>query len=102
MPVSSLGAAHAAAALAALVFGMIVLVMRKATQLHRAMGMSYAIAMVAVNGAALMIYRLTGHFGPFHALAMLSLATILAGVAASILRPPDWLAKHYRMMSFSY
>jgi hypothetical protein len=27
--------------------------------------MGYAMAMVAVNGTALTIYRLTGHFGPF-------------------------------------
>jgi uncharacterized membrane protein len=72
MPISSFGVAHVAAALAALAFGMMVLIMRKGTQLHRAMGMGYAMAMIAVDGTALTIYRLTGHFGPFHALAMLS------------------------------
>jgi uncharacterized membrane protein len=102
MPISSFGAAHVAAALAALAFGMMVLVMRKGTQLHRAVGMGYAMAMVAVNGTALTIYRLTGHFGSFHALAMLSLATVIAGVAAVVLRPRNWLAKHYRTMSISY
>lgn len=102
MPISALGAAHVAAALAALAFGMIVLLMRKGTQLHRAIGMGYAIAMVAVNATALTIYRLTGHFGPFHALAMVSLATVIAAVAAVVLRPRNWLARHYRMMSFSY
>ena len=102
MPISSLGAAHAAAALAALAFGLMVLAMPKGTQLHRAIGMGYATAMVAVNVTALSIYRLTGHFGPFHALAMLSLATVIAGVAAAVLRPRNWLVKHYRMMSFSY
>jgi len=38
MPISSLGAAHVAAAHAAIALGMIVLLMRKGTQLHRAMG----------------------------------------------------------------
>ena len=33
---------------------------------------------------------------------MLSLVTVLAGLAAVVLRPRNWLAKHYRMMSFSY
>jgi uncharacterized membrane protein len=102
MPISSLGAAHVAAALAALAFGFMVLAMRKGTQLHRAIGMGYATAMVAVNVTALTIYRLTGHFGPFHALAILSLAMVVAGAAAVVLRPRNWLAKHYRMMSFSY
>jgi uncharacterized membrane protein len=102
VPISSFGAAHAAAALTALAFGFMVLAMRKGTQLHRAIGMGYATAMVAVNGTALTIHRLTGHFGPFHALAILSLATVVAGVAAAVLRPRNWLVKHYRMMSFSY
>ena len=56
MPISPLGAAHVAAALAALAFGLMVLAMRKGAQLHRAIGMGYAIAMVAVNGTALTIY----------------------------------------------
>jgi uncharacterized membrane protein len=102
MPISSFGAAHAAAALAALAFGALVVIARKGTAFHRTMGMAYAVAMVALNVAALMIYRLTGHFGPFHALALLSLATIAVGVAVAIRRPPNWLHRHYTMMSFSY
>jgi uncharacterized membrane protein len=50
MPISSLGAAHVAAALAALALGMIVLLMRKGTQFHRAIGMGYAMAMRASCG----------------------------------------------------
>jgi uncharacterized membrane protein len=102
MPISSIGAAHVAAALAALALGAIVLAMRKGTQLHRAMGMAYAAAMIVLCVTALMIYRINGHFGPFHVLALLSLATIFAGVAAVVRRRPGWLAKHYRMMNFSY
>ena len=59
MPISSFGAAHVAAALAALAFGMMVLIMRRDTQLHRTMGMGYAMAMVAVNGTVLTIYGLS-------------------------------------------
>jgi uncharacterized membrane protein len=102
MPISPLGAAHVAAALAALAFGLMVLAMRKGTHLHRAIGMGYAMAMLAVNVTALSIYRLTGHFGPFHALAVLSMPTIVAGVAVVMLSLRNWLPKHYRMMSFSY
>jgi uncharacterized membrane protein len=102
MPISSIGAAHVAAALAALAFGLFVIATRKGTQLHRAMGMAYAIAMVVLNLCALMIYRINGHFGPFHVLALLSLATIFAGVAMAAMRPRNWLARHYLMMNFSY
>jgi uncharacterized membrane protein len=97
MPISSIGAAHVAAALAALAIAT-----RKGTQLHRAMGMAYAIAMVVLNLCALMIYRINGHFGPFHVLALLSLATIFAGVAMAVMRPRNWLVRHYLMMNFSY
>jgi uncharacterized membrane protein len=102
MPISSIGAAHVAAALAALAFGLFVIATRKGTQLHRAMGMAYAIAMVVLNLCALMIYRINGHFGPFHVLALLSLATIFAGVAMAVMRPRNWLVRHYLMMNFSY
>ena len=102
MTISTLGAAHVAAALTALAFGALVLALRKGTQLHRAMGMVYAIAMVALNLTALTVYRINGHFGPFHVLALLSLATIVAGLAMVVLRPHNWLVRHYRMMNFSY
>ena len=59
MPISSFGAAHVAAALAALACGMMVLIMRRDTQLHRTMGMGYAMTMVAVNGTVLTIYGLS-------------------------------------------
>jgi uncharacterized membrane protein len=99
MPISAIGAAHVAAALSALTFGGLVIAMRKGTPLHRAMGMGYAAAMVALCVTALMIYRTTGHFGPFHFLALASLATIIIGVAA-VARGK--ISRHYQMMSYSY
>jgi len=102
MPISPLGASHVAAALTALVFGALVLLMPKGTQLHRAMGMGYTMAMIVLNATALLIYRITGHLGPFHVLAALSLATIVAGVLAVARRRRGWLSRHYQMMSFSY
>jgi uncharacterized membrane protein len=102
MPISSLGAAHVAAALVALAFGLFVIAVPKGTQFHRAMGMAYAVAMVVLNVASLGIFRLTGHFGPFHALALLSLAVVMGGVSVVVRRPPNWLHRHYTWMSFSY
>ncbi len=99
MPISSLGAAHVAAAVAALTFGLLVFVLPKGTQLHRAMGFAYTAAMVAVNIAALGIYRSSGHFGPFHLLALLTLATIVGGIVAA---SRGRIGRHYQMMSFSY
>jgi hypothetical protein len=65
----------------------------------------YVVAMLALNLSALWIYRLTGTFGPFHVAALISLATLLAGVSAALRRrrgDRNWLRRHYAFMSWSY
>jgi uncharacterized membrane protein len=99
---SSLGAVHFTAAIAALAFGAIVLGAPKGTPLHRTIGAGYVAAMVILNVSALAIYRLTGHFEPFHALALLSLATVVRGVVPALRRRPGWLMAHYWSMAWSY
>jgi len=102
MNFSALGAAHGTATLAALAFGGFVLAERKGTLTHRSLGAAYVAAMLAVNLTALGVYRITGQFGPFHVLALISLATVARGVAAVIRRRPGWLATHYYCMAWSY
>lgn len=58
--------------------------------------------MILTNATALSLYRLTGHFEPFHVLALISLASVLAGLAAALIRWRGWLETHYRCMAFSY
>lgn len=99
---STLGAAHLAAAIAALAFGFLVLVELKGTNAHRMIGTAYVIAMVATNITALGVYRLTGHFGPFHLLALISLAILARGIVAVLRRRPGWLRRHYYSMAWSY
>jgi uncharacterized membrane protein len=102
MIASPMGAAHLAGAVAALVLGAMVLGAPKGTEFHRAVGAGYAAAMVILNVSALAIYRLTGHFEPFHALALASLATIARGIVPAVRRRPGWLMRHYRNMAWSY
>src|SRR5258708_30351459 len=99
---SPLGAAHSPAAIAALAFGAIVLGARKGTVLHRTIGAGYVAAMVILNVSSLAIYRLTGRFQPFHALALFSLATVMCGVVPALRRRPGWLMAHYSCMAWSY
>ena len=66
------------------------------------LGLGYVGAMVAVNVTTLGLYRLNGQFGPFHALALLSLAVVTMGVLAVLRRRPNWLARHYQSMAYSY
>jgi len=99
---SSLGAVHFTAAIVALTFGAIVLGAPKGTPLHRTIGAGYVAAMVILNASALAIYRLTGQFEPFHALALFSLATVVHGMMPALRRRPGWLMAHYWSMAWSY
>jgi len=100
--VTTLGAAHFAAAVAALALGLVVLIEAKGTLTHRLIGCGYVAAMLILNVTALGLYRLTGQFGPFHALALVSLATVTTGVTVVWRRGPNWLRRHYYFMAWSY
>jgi uncharacterized membrane protein len=102
MTSSTLGMAHLTSALAALALGAFVLTEPKGTLSHRAFGIGYVMAMLMVNVSALAIYRLTGLFGPFHALALVSLATLARGACAVLLRRLGWLHTHATCMAWSY
>ncbi len=88
----------------ALTSGCVVIVMKKGGPRHRFLGTIYAGSMLGLNGTALMIYRLFGGFGPFHVLALLSLVTVVAGMAAVLRRRPrkNWLEHHAYWMTWSY
>ena len=95
---------HIGAAISALVFGLCVFLTRKGTRLHKQFGYAYFFNMLGLNISALFIYRLTGHFGPFHGAALASLLTLMAGFTAAYLRLPQgrWLELHYEFMNWSY
>ena len=97
------GLVHGLFGLASVLLGFAVVMMPKGTRAHRRIGMAYVIAMFALNGTALFIYDLWGRFGPFHWLAVLSLATLTGGlIPAWLRRPQGWLDIHSRMMAWSY
>ncbi|HEU0014841.1 MAG TPA: DUF2306 domain-containing protein [Longimicrobium sp.] len=100
---NGLGWFHLACAVAALASGAAVLLRRKGNRAHRRTGWVYVGSMLALNGTALMIYRLTGGFGPFHVAALASLATVLAGIVPAVRRrPANWVEHHYWWMTYSY
>jgi uncharacterized membrane protein len=78
---NALGPVHFGCALASLAAGLVVCLSRKGTAWHRGWGWAYVASMVALNATALLIYRLLGHFGPFHAAAI---STTLRGVPRAI------------------
>lgn len=99
---SQLAWVHVGSAGAAVAAGAVVLFLPKGACAHRALGWIYVISMVALNGSALQIYRLFESFGPFHAAALISLATLAPGVSAAVLKGPRFVERHYYFMSFSY
>jgi uncharacterized membrane protein len=108
---SLLGWIHTVAALAALTAGAAVLLTGKGTRRHRQLGWTYVASMVLLNATALLIYRLFGHFGPFHVAAVFSFATVVAGTAAAVAarrargtagERARALERHYQWMTWSY
>lgn len=98
-----LGLFHTTCALLALASGAAVLMRRKGTRSHRRLGWLYVASMLALNGTALMIYRLFGGFGPFHVAAVASLLTVVAGIVPAYRRKPaNWVEHHYAYMTWSY
>ena len=98
------GLVHTVFGSAALLLGFLVLMGRKGTLIHRRLGQSYVIAMIALNVTALLIYDLYGRFGPFHIAAVVSLATVLAGLIPVVFRRPreSWMRHHAALMCWSY
>jgi uncharacterized membrane protein len=108
-----LGLFHLTTAIVALAAGAAVLLATKGTRRHRRAGWLFVSAMIAMNGSALLIYRLFGHFGPFHAFALISLASVTAGTVAAVRARRARLARdvaarsrlvamHYQFMTWSY
>ena len=95
---------HLIAACTALLAGLGVIFTRKGTLLHKQLGYVYFFNMLGLNISALFIYRLTGHFGPFHDAAPASLLTLSAGFIPAYLRLPQgrWLELHYEFMNWSF
>lgn len=98
------GLVHALLGIAALLFGLVVVLRRKGTRAHRRTGQAYVLSMLFLNVTGLMIYDLYGRFGPFHVAAAISLATVVAGFVPVYLRRPrmSWMAVHAIFMGWSY
>ena len=101
-----LGSLHWICASAALLLAAAVFARRKGTASHRTLGWIYVACMLILNAAALGVYQITGIWGPFHWLALVSLATLCAGMLPAIRRSAGrwqtgWLGYHSHFMAWS-
>jgi uncharacterized membrane protein len=99
-----IGWVHTIFAVTALIAGAFNLLRPKGTPSHRWGGRVFAVAMVGLCGSALAIYRFTGHFNTFHALAFASLSTLAVGLFPVIFKRPRryWLDMHYFAIGAAY
>lgn len=95
---------HIGAASIALTAGTCVVLSPKGTRWHKRFGYTYVVSMLVMIAAAFFIYRLFGHFGPFHVSAIFSLITLSLGFIPALLRKPrgSWLRFHAEIMAWSY
>lgn len=102
---SLLAAVHTALGILALASGALVLVRRKGDRLHRLAGRAYGVSMVALCVLAFGLRDSTPFIqglGMFHVAAVVSLATVAAGVVAVRRRRSGWLEAHSQWMAWSY
>lgn len=102
---STLGMVHVGFGIAALIMGGLVWFLPKGIGWHKTLGWAYVISMLGLNGSAFGIYKFTGHFGPFHALALISLFMTLTAVAPARWKRPSngrWVVNHFMGMGWSY
>lgn len=99
-----LGNAHVVFCVAALFFGAIVFWRPKGGDRHRIIGYLYVFSLFSLNLSALFVYEDTDSAGPFHILAVISLATLTCGFVPVFSRRPksSWLTLHAYFMSWSY
>ncbi len=98
-----MGTVHVVLAITCLVLGAMVFLQKKGGQKHRLLGYLYSSALLLVNLSALTVYQDAAGPGPFHYLALISLATLSAGFITAFLRKPaQWMSMHAYFMSWSY
>jgi uncharacterized membrane protein len=86
-----------------MLLGALVIASRKGTKKHKKLGYGFFGAMVLMNITALFTHSLY-FFGPFHWMAMGSLALVSCGIGAPLFfrRYSAWRRVHYDLMLWSY
>ncbi len=98
---SSIGLVHTIAAILAMIFGTMVFFNKKGTNFHKKLGYAYIGSMLVLNITAFAIYNF-GSVNLFHAFAIISLLTIVAGMIPVLRKTKDnWLENHFAYMSWS-
>ncbi|GHE58082.1 DUF2306 domain-containing protein [Roseivirga thermotolerans] len=99
---STIGLFHTAMAFLAMATGATVIFMRKGTKRHKQWGYIYVTSMLLLNGSAFFIYNFGNRPSLFHLFALISLATLVAGIVPAITKKhKNWYPRHFYFMSWS-
>jgi uncharacterized membrane protein len=97
---SNIGWLHFITAVLSMVFGTIVITNPKGTIKHKRLGYVYVINMLLLNISSFFIVNFDG-FSLFHFFAIVSLVSIVGGIAPAIKRTKNWYQYHFYFMSWS-
>ncbi len=100
---NNIGLTHLIAGIIAMIFGGLVIILKKGTQFHRKAGYVYAFSMVVLILSSFGIYRLFGKFGLFHFFSLVSTFTLVAGMFPMFkkVRTPQDYETHFKRMYWS-
>ena len=99
----TIGLIHLISSLFALLFGAMVLIMKKGTKRHKQIGYAYVVSMAILLTTAFMIYRLFNGWGIFHYATIASLVTTALGMIPVWTKKPTntWKFRHFSFMYWS-
>ena len=99
----TIGLIHLISSLFALIFGAMVLIMKKGTKRHKQIGYAYVVSMAILLTTAFMIYRLFNGWGIFHYATIASLVTTALGMIPVWTKKPTntWGFRHFSFMYWS-
>ena len=97
------GLIHLISSLFALIFGAMILIMKKGTKRHKQIGYAYVISMAILLTTAFLIYRLFNGWGIFHYATIASLVTTALGMVPIWTKKPTniWVFRHFTFMYWS-
>lgn len=98
---SEIGMIHLVTSMLALVFGTMILIMKKGTRMHRKVGYAYVGSMVVLLASSFMLYNLFGGFGVFHIASIVSSVTLALGMIPVAMKPDKWVIYHFSWMYWS-
>ncbi len=97
------GLTHLISGVFALIFGGLVILMKKGTKIHKRVGYFYVFSMTVLILSSFGIYRLFGKFGLFHYLSLVSTFSLVAGMLPMFkkIKTPKDYETHFKRMYWS-